>query len=62
MGTNLNYRVLGTSTAAIFLSNDHSLYAPTLYMYIPRMNVMLDFICMGPVDLPGAHRKRQNTK
>ena len=26
--TNLNYRVLGTSTAAIFLSNVHSLYAP----------------------------------
>ena len=23
---------------------------------------MLDFICMGPVDLPGAHRKRQNYK
>ena len=23
---------------------------------------MLDFICMGPVDLPGACRKRQNTK
>ena len=30
-------------------------------MYIPRMDVMLDFICMGPADLPGAHRKRQNT-
>ena len=28
MRTNLNYRVPGTSTAAIFLSNDHSLYAP----------------------------------
>ena len=26
------------------------------------MDVMLDFICMGPVDLPGARRKRQNTK
>ena len=23
---------------------------------------MLDFICMGPVDLPGARRKRQNKK
>ena len=23
---------------------------------------MLDFICMGPVDLPGARRKRQNPK
>ena len=23
---------------------------------------MLDFICMGPVDLPGARRRRQNTK
>ena len=26
------------------------------------MDVMLDFICMGPVDLSGARRKRQNTK
>ena len=26
--TNLNYFVLGTNTAAIFLSNDNSLYAP----------------------------------
>ena len=26
------------------------------------MNVMLDFICMGPVDLQGAYRKRHNTK
>ena len=30
--------------------------------YIPRMDVMLDFICMGPVDLSEARRKRQNTK
>ena len=29
---------------------------------VPRMDVMLDFICLGPVDLPGAHRKRQKTK
>ena len=27
--TNLKYHVLGTSTVAIFLSNDHSLSAPT---------------------------------
>ena len=26
--TNFNYRVLGTSTASIFLLNDHSLYVP----------------------------------
>ena len=26
--TYLNYSVQGTSTAAVFLSNDHSLYAP----------------------------------
>ena len=25
-------------------------------------DVMLDFICMGPVDLSGARRKRKNTK
>ena len=55
--THLNYRALGTSTATVFLSNHHSLCT-----YIPRMDVMLDFICMGPVDLPGARRKRQNTK
>ena len=23
---------------------------------------MINFICMGPIDLPGAPRKRQNTK
>ena len=34
----------------------------SLCTYITRMDVMLDFICMGPVDLPGARRKRQNTK
>ena len=26
--TLLNYRIQGTSTAAIFVSNDHSVYAP----------------------------------
>ena len=26
---------------------------------LPRMNVMLDCICMGPVDVPGTRRKRQ---
>ena len=25
-------------------------------MDVPRMDVMLDFICMGPVDLEGARR------
>ena len=30
--TSLNNSVLGTSTTAIFLSNDHSLYAP-IYLY-----------------------------
>ena len=29
---------------------------------LPRMNVMLHFICVGPVDLPGARRKRRTTK
>ena len=28
--TPLNYHVLGTSTAAIFLSNDHSFYVPII--------------------------------
>ena len=31
-------------------------------VYISPMDVMLDFICMGPVDLTGARRKRHNTK
>ena len=34
----------------------------SLCTYITRMDVMLDFICMGPVDLTGARQKRQNTK
>ena len=34
----------------------------SLCFYIPRMDVMLDFICMRPVYLQGARRKRQNTK
>ena len=29
---------------------------------MPRMNVMLDFICMVPVNLPGAHQKAANAK
>ena len=51
--------VIGISIAAIFLSNDHSLYA-LIYLY-PWMKVMLDYICKGAVDLPRACRKRQNT-
>ena len=34
----------------------------SLCTYITRVDVMLDFICIGPVDLTGARRKRQNTK
>ena len=26
---------------------------------LARMNAMLDFICMGPVEPPGARKKRQ---
>ena len=37
-------------------------FSLSLCTYISRMDVMLDFICMGPVDLPGSRRKRQNTK
>ena len=34
-----------------------------LFMYLYTSDdVMLDFICMVPVDLLGARRKRQNTK
>ena len=39
-----------------------STFSLPLCTYITRMDVMLEFICMGPVDLPGARRKRQNTK
>ena len=54
--TLLNTRVLGTSMAAK--------WSFSLCTYIPRMNVMLDFICIAPVDLPGAHKKQkmQNEK
>ena len=57
---NSNYpvHVLGTSTATIFHSKNSNVILPM--HLLPRMNVMLDFICMGPVDLPGA--QRQNTK
>ena len=51
--------MLKACTAAIFLSSDHWFHSMHL---LPRMNVMLDFICMGPADLPGARRKKQNTK
>ena len=37
-------------------------FSLSLCTYITRMDVMLDFICMGPVDLTGACLKRQNTK
>ena len=55
--TNLNYREQETGTAAI-------LFQKVIFSmhFLPRMNVMLDFICIGPVYLPGARRKRQNTK
>ena len=39
-----------------------SFFSLSLCTFLTRMDVMLDFICMGPVDLPGARRKRQNTK
>ena len=57
VSTNLNYHVLGTSAATIFLSN------VILSMHLlPPMNVMLDYICMGLVDLLEARWKGQNTK
>ena len=55
--TCLNTRILGTSTAAIFFQE-----VILSINILPRMNGMLDFICMGPVDLQGARRKRQNSK
>ena len=45
--TLFNYRVLGTSTTDISFS---------LCTYILWMDVMFDFICMAPVDLPGARQ------
>ena len=49
---------IGTSAAAIFVFK----WSLSLCTYIPRMNVMLDFICIGPFDLPGVRQKRYNTK
>ena len=40
MHTLLNYRVLGTSTATVFLSNDHSLYAP---IYLGWTSCLISF-------------------
>ena len=57
MRFNLNYRVPRTITAAIFFQR----IILSVHLSL-RMNVKLDFICIGPVDLPGARRKRQNTK
>ena len=37
---NLNYRVLGTSTATVFLSNDHSLYEP---IYLGWTSCLISF-------------------
>ena len=51
-----NYRVLGNSNAANFCFT----WSLILCTYKPRMNVMLDFICMGLVDMPGARQKRQS--
>ena len=48
MQTNLNYRVPGTSTDAIF----SQMIILSMHL-LPQMNVMLDFICMEQVDLPG---------
>ena len=39
--TNLYYCVLGTSTAAIFLSNDHSLYSP---IYFGWTSCLISFV------------------
>ena len=54
----LNYRVQGSSIAAIF-SFKLSFFLCT---YIPRNNVMFDFICMATVDLPGARSKATKCK
>ena len=68
----LNRRVVGSSPTS-FKASAHSFkqftsrllkstFSLSLCTSITRMDVMLDFICMGPVDLTGARRKRQNTK
>ena len=40
--TLLNHRVLGTSSATVFLSNDHSLYAP---IYLGWTSCLILFAC-----------------
>ena len=47
--TNLNYRVQGTSIPPPFFFQMNVNFMHLLR----RMNVMLDFICMGSVDLQG---------
>ena len=51
--TNLNYRLSSPPLKKISIS----LYAP-----MTSMNVMLDFICMGPVELTGAPEQAKITK
>ena len=57
--TNLNYCVLGTSAAGIFFQ----IIILSMHL-LPRINVMVDFICMSSVHPQGAHEseKIQNEK
>ena len=55
--TNLNNDVLGTSSTPYFFQ----MIISSMHL-LSRMNVMLDFICMGSVDLQGAHGKAKKYK
>ena len=70
---NFIWKTFNDISAPVFKASKHSFkrftsrllklsFYLSLRTYIPRVNVMLDFIGMVPVDLSGAGRKRQNTK
>ena len=54
----INYRALGTNCAAIFFSDDHSLYCAP----ITSDECHAWFHWMGSVDIQGAHGQQKNTK
>ena len=57
--TPLKYRILREKGRDTYYYRRHFSFKTIV---ISWMNVMLDFICIGPIDLPCARRKRQHTK
>ena len=56
------FKASAHSFKTIYFAAFKIIFSLSLCTYITRMDVMLDFICMGPLDLPGVRWKRQNPK